>query len=586
MPLSTLKSFLTYKPKEYNTFELLEETSEGTNNENLQQANDALNKEQNIKQSNKSVKESETGSQNNSFAKSYTENSYSTNITSVSYSIFENLKNIEKTFGTTDSSNVIIRKFKIAGAIDAFIAYIDSMTDKNFISNYTIRPLMSKNNFENFVSFENSKLLIDHINNNVISANEVQKLKDFSCITYEILGGNTALFIDKCDECIVISSRGFDKRSIDKPSTENVVFGSQEGFTENLRTNITIINRLIKNENLRTEMLKVGKTNKLNCAVMYMNGVTNSKVVDEVKRRINNIDADLVIGGGMLCQYIEDNPMMLFPQILITERPDRTAAFLVEGKVAIIAEGTPFANIAPATFYHIIQTSEDTMLRWQYGSFLRIIRILGVIFALFLPSIYISLTLFHQEAIPTELLMSISKAKEQVPFPTIIEILMLEISFEVIREGGIRVPGLIGQTLGIVGALILGQAAVSAGLVSPILIIVAAITGIGSFTMPNYSFGISLRILRFFFIIVSSILGFYGISIGIFIIGCIACSMKSFGVPFLSPVAPKCSSGNDLVLRAPIEKGKHRPDYLNAQDKTRKGEHPRGWEQNGDGENS
>ncbi|HEX9063188.1 MAG TPA: spore germination protein, partial [Clostridia bacterium] len=378
---------------------------------------------------------------------------------------------------------------------------------------------------------------------------------------------------------------GYEKRSVEKPITENVVMGSQEGFTEDLRTNLSLIRRIIKNKNLITEMIKVGKTNQAYVSIVYINGIVNQELVKEVKKRLKSINKDFIIGSGMVGQYIEDNPFMLFPQVLSTERPDRVASFLMDGKVAIITEGTPFAEIVPITFYYLIQTSEDAMLRWQYGTFLRLIRILGVFVSVLLPALYIALALFHQEMIPTELLASIARSKENVPFPKVVEILLLEISFELIREGGIRIPGVIGQTLGIIGALILGQAAVAAGLVSPILIIIVAVTGLGSFAVPNYSFALGLRVIRFFFFFLASILGFYGISLGLVLVACIMCSTKSFGVPFFSPVAPKTKSTGDLIVRQPVWSQENRQDYLNVPNRKKQSNNVRGWKNNKGGQN-
>jgi len=558
MLFKTIKNFLTYEPKDIEGFELLEGSNEGSDNESENQ-ND-INITESISQSTANI-----------------------NKGMVSLCIDDNLNVIKKEFGIPDNSDIIIREFKIGRKINAFIVYVDAMVDKAYVSDFVLRQLMSKQNFDEFDIWEDSNSLVSYINDNVISANEISKLKDFASIIYDIVSGNTALFIDGCDQSLCISSKGFEKREIEPPLTESVVLGSQEGFTENLRTNISLVRKIIRNKNLRTEMIKVGKTNQVFCAIMYLDGLTNNELINEVRRRITSIDTDFIAGAGALSEYIEDNSLMLLPQTLTTERPDRTASFIMEGKVAIIVEGTPFADIVPVAFYHLMQTSEDASLRWQYGSFLRIIRMVGIFTSTLVPALYIAITLFHQEAIPTELLLSISKSKEQVPFPTVLEVLLLEISFELIREGGIRVPGMIGQTLGIVGALILGQAAVSARLVSPILIIVVAITGLGSFAIPNYSLGIGLRILRFIFIFAAAELGLYGISLAIFVLGCIICNMKSFGIPFLSPVAPKTKSPPDIIIRQPVWKQGERTDLLQTQNRRRQGEPSRRWKRGSKG---
>lgn len=574
MNFNSIKDIFNYKPKKYETFELLETPTEGTDNESPNQNNNSKKSKPSVVK--KPSQQNGTKTQNNK------DNDINSNNTEglVSINIQENLDVIKKEFDIPSNTDIVSREFQISGKVKAFIVYVGGMVDRPYVSDFVLRQLMSKHNFDDFNINTNPEVLIDYINDNVISADETQKINDFTKILYHIVNGNTALFVDGCSQCLIISTVGFEKRDIDKPFVENIVFGSQEAFTESLRTNISLVRKIIKNQNLRTEVMPIGKTNQQSCAVMYLEGVTNKELIAEVKRRIASIDTDFIIGGGMLSQYIEDNSLMLFPQTLTTERPDRTASFIVEGKVAIITEGAPFSDIVPVTFYHLLQTSEDSTLKWQYGTFLRLIRVVGILVSSLFPALFVAVSLFHQEAIPTELLLSIAKSSEEVPFPTIVEILVLEVAFELIREGGIRVPGVIGQTLGIVGALILGQAAVQAKLVSPILIIIVAVTGLGSFTMPNYSLGLGLRIMRFFFTFLAAFLGFYGLSLGIFIIGCIACSMKSFGVPFLSPVAPKTASSPDLVLRQPIWKQQARPDVLNTQNKSRQGNPSRKWKKN------
>jgi spore germination protein KA len=495
----------------------------------------------------------------------------------------KNLKTIKTELNFPTNQDVVIREFKIMQQYDAFIVYMDGMADKTTINDYILRQLMTPN-FNKTTRFGGD--LLDCLVNNLLSVNQVTKQAEYDQIIKQLLNGLTALFVENIGECILIESRGFDKRNVSNPLTETIIKGPHEAFIENLRTNITLVRKIIRNKNLVTEILPTGKTNNATCAIMYIKGIVNPKIVRELKRRINSIDIDQIQGDGTLDQLIEDHPFSLFPQILSTERPDRTAYFLMEGKVALICDGTPYASVVPATFFDMFHSSEDYALRWQYGTFLRIVRMIAACIAVFLPGMYVALTLFHHEMIPTELLSSLAKAREHLPFPTIIEILLMEISFELIREAGIRVPGVIGQTLGIIGAIILGQAAVAAGLVSPVLIIVISITGLGSFAIPNFSLAFGVRISRFIFIACGAIAGFYGIAAGIFIFGGLACSMKSFGVPYFSPIAPKTESGRDIIIRMPTWMQKMRPDYLNTRNRTRMGKAVRGWpsqDKTGDG---
>jgi len=491
----------------------------------------------------------------------------------ISTELQANLEVIRQKFLMPKNRDIIIREFKIGRKIKAFMAYIDGMTDKQTLNLSILPQLMSRDVFEEL----GEECPADYLMENILAVHDVRKTNKYSDAVMQILNGLSALFLEGSGECILIEARGFEKRNVEAPKTEKIVKGSQEGFTENLRTNVALIRRIIKNENLVTEMLSVGNTNHSNCAVMYMEGIANPKVIQEIKKRLERIDAAFVLGDGMIEQFIEDNSFMLFPQIASTERPDRTASFIMEGQVVIIAEGTPFALAAPVTFFGLFHTSEDTFVRWPGGVFLRLIRIFGLFCATFLPGLYVALTLYHIEMIPTELLISVAKAKELVPFPTLLEVLIMEIAFELIREGGIRVPSVIGQTLGIVGALILGQAAVTAGLVSPLLVIVVSITGLGSFAIPNYTLAIAIRIERFLFIFAGAVLGFYGISLMAVLLIYFACSMKSFGVPYFVPVAPKTKVNRDVVFRYPIWTQKERPDALNTPNRKRQGDNPKHW---------
>ena len=495
------------------------------------------------------------------------------NSDTISTELCVNLETIRQKFLMPKNQDIIIREFKIGRKVKAFMAYVEGMMDKNTLNLAIFPKLMSKDVFEEL----GEEYPVDYLIDNVLTVHSVRKTNKYSDTVMQILNGMSALFVEKCSECILIETKGYEKRNVDTPVTETVVKGPQEGFTENLRTNVTLVRKIIKNENLVTEILPVGNTNHSSCAILYLQGIANPKVVQEVKKRVKRINADFVMGDGMIEQFIEDNSLMLFPQVLTTERPDRTASFIMEGQVVIIAEGTPFAIAAPVTFFRLFHTSEDTFVRWPASNFLRLIRLFGLFCATFLPGFYVALTLYHIEMIPTELLIAIARAKELVPFPTILEVLIMEISFELIREGGIRVPSVIGQTLGIVGALILGQAAVAAGLVSPLLVIVVSITGLGSFAIPNYTLSLAIRIERFLFIFAGAVLGFYGIALMAVLMAYFACSMKSFGVPFFSPVAPKIKANPDVVTRYPIWMQKNRPDYLNAPDRKRQGDNPKLW---------
>ncbi len=563
--------FIYKEPMEYDRFELLEDEAEdkGEVQSSIMSDNDA--KKTYVAKPESKLRTIISGWRQGTTDEKATHKK--SNGAKVDKKLQTNLQNIKLEFNSPTNQDVVIREFKVMQQSDAFIVYIDGMADKNTINDYILRQLLERHNPSNNIRTN----IVDYIANNLLASNQIVKESEYKEIVKQVLNGLTALFIDDCEQCILIESRGFDKRSVAPPLTETVVRGPQEAFIENLRTNITLVRRIIRNKDLVTEMIPVGNENNMTCAVLYMKGIANPKIIEEVKRRICSIDLDFVSTDGVLDQLIEDHPMALFPQILSTERPDRTASFLIEGKVAIICDGTPFASVVPVTFFHMFHTSEDYSLRWQGGTFLRLVRVIAGTLAVFLPGLYVALILYHQEMIPAELLVSLAKARENIPFATITELLMMEISWELVREAGVRVPGVVGQTLGIIGAVILGQAAVAAGLVSPILIIIVAITGMGNFAIPNFGLSFGIRILRFAFILLGAIAGFYGIAAGVFIFGGLACSMKSFGVPYFSPIAPKTKTSPDIITRMPIWLQKTRPDAINTQKRQRSGKVVRGW---------
>ncbi len=493
----------------------------------------------------------------------------------VSPNIESNKSYLEQKFNYPANKDIIIREFTVASKYKAFIAYLDGMVDRITINNFILRPLLIRNQLND----ENLGCQLDFILQSVIETNQAKKVTDPDEAIYEILVGNTLLYVDGCDFYLTNETKGYDKRAVDKPLTEGVVMGAQEAFNETLRTSVTLIRKQIKNNNLTTEFLKIGERNKNLCAVMYIRGLTNPAIVDEVKRRINGIKTDMVIGDGMLEQFIEDNPGSIFPTVLTTERPDRASAHIMEGKVAILVEGSPFAKIVPVTLPSLMHSPEDSFLKWQFGSFIRIIRFMSAFIAIMLPGLYVAATNFHQEMIPTDLLIAIAKAKENVPFPTIVEVLLMEFSFELIREAGIRIPGIIGNTLGIIGALILGQAAVQANIVSPVLIIIVALTGLGNFAIPNFGLAFGARILRFIFIFAGAFLGFYGVAVAAVIVTAYQMNIKSFGVPYYSTVSPKVRKSMDVLFRWPLWMQELRPDTVNALDIRRQPEISRKWTQ-------
>ena len=436
-------------------------------------------------------------------------------------SIDVNMEYIKVKYNLLINSDIILREFLLIARnkqYRAFLLFIDGMTDMNLVNDYVLKPLMLKNSANSFDGNQNQVIseavtnnitvrkikkfnVKEYILNSLLPQNNVKMQKEFKEIFSSVNSGNCMLFVDTLDIAFDIDVKGFKTRSINKPENEVVLRGPQEAFVENIRTNTSLIRRIINNENLIMENIRVGKVSKTVCSICYMKNITNDDLVAEVKYRLNNIDIDYLVSSGQLEQLLEDNTKYSLPQIISTERPDKTATYLLEGRVAIIVNGSPYALIVPAVFIDFLESSEDKNIKFQFANLLKIIRIASFLITLLLPGIYVAITIFHLEFIPTELLFAIVASRASVPFSIIFEIIIMELSFELIREAGLRVPSPIGPTIGIIGALIIGQAAVDAGIISPILIIIVAITGITSFAIPDYYLAFHCRIWRFVYIV-------------------------------------------------------------------------------------
>ena len=503
---------------------------------------------------------------------------------SVFPSLSVNLDFLKVKYNTLINSDIVVREFTLTARnrqYGAFLIYIDGMVDTKIINDFVLEPLMLRNRANSYDGNETRVVseaisnnitvrkvkkfdLVDYIYNSLVPQNAVKKKKSFNDILPDINMGNCLLFVDTIDTAFSIDAKGFKQRGVDSPKNETVIRGAQEAFTEAIRTNTSMIRRFVNNENLVIESLSVGKVTKTKCAVCYMKDIANDDLVAEVKYRLNNLDIDTIISSGQLEQLIEDNSKCSLPQMLSTERPDKAANHILSGRVVVIVNGSPCVLIMPCVFVDFLSSAEDPNLKFQYANLLKFVRLVAFFITLLLPGLYVAITNFHHEIIPTELLFAIVASRESVPFPIIVEILAMEISFELIREASLRVPSPIGTTIGIIGALILGQAAVEASIVSPILIIIIAITGITSFAIPDFYLSFHLRIARFLYIIAGFLAGFLGIGIVLFGHLILLCSLKSFGVSYLAPYIPATSKNNKAYFMPPFWNREKRPDFLNS----------------------
>ena len=499
----------------------------------------------------------------------------------ISSNIELNLKYIESKYHIEINSDILIRNFNLIAqnkTYKAFLVFIDGMVESKLINDFVLNPLMLRSdsntyqgnleqaskdiNKQIFVTKKTKFNLEDYIYDCLVPQNNLKKQTELNKIVESVNSGDCVLFIDTLEIAYDIDAKGFKQRSVDTPQNENIINGPQEAFVENIRVNTSLLRRIINNENLIIENMQAGEISKTKLSICYMQNITNPELVKEIKYRIDNLKLDSLISSGQLAQLIEENEKFDIPTLLETERPDKCAKYLMQGRAVILVNGNPYAIIAPAVLIDFLSSPEDTNLKTLFANFLKILRILAYFITLLAPGMFIAITGFHHEILPTELLFSILASREHVPFPIIFELILMEISFELIRESGIRVPAPIGATLGIVGALILGDAAVSAHIVSPILIIVVAITGLSSFAIPDFAFSFHLRVYRFLFTLLGFCAGFVGIGAGLLIYINMLCSLKSFGVSFISPLTSSLSSHLNSFFVKPAWKYEKRPGYI------------------------
>lgn len=481
-----------------------------------------------------------------------------------------NLNQIKQEVG--NSPDVVIREFEIGRnpRIPVAVVYTEGLADKDMVSDFIMHSLMidtAEMTFENKISDND---IFHFIKNNALTIGGVKVIKDWNGVILSILSGDTIILIDGWVEAISGSTRGWESRGISEPTTQVVIRGPKDSFNESLGTNISLVRRRIKSPNLWLETMRIGKVTQTDIAILYIKGIVNDKVVQEVKQRLNDIEIDAILESGYIEDFIQDKTFTPFPTVYNTERPDSVAGNLLEGRVAILVDGTPFALIVPTVFFQFFQSVEDYYHRFDIGIAIRFLRYLAFFISLFGPSVYIAAITFHQELIPTPLLISLVFQREGVPFPALIEALLMEGSFEIMREAGVRMPRAVGQAVSIVGALVLGQAAVQAGIVSSAMVIVVSITGIASFATPAFNIAISIRLLRFIVMIFSAMYGFYGIAIFSIMLVAHLCSLRSFGVPYMAPFAPFIfSDQKDTMLRLPLWSFLTRPRLLGQNNKTR-----------------
>ncbi|OPA80386.1 spore germination protein [Paenibacillus selenitireducens] len=483
----------------------------------------------------------------------------------LSTSVKDNINNFRCVLGSPNDLQV--KEITLGNAHPCGVVGIEGLTNKDIIQDQVLRSLMiSLTDSNKNIPVSGEELLL-FVQSEVLPLQAIDVISDFDEAIRCILAGDTALFVEGADKVLMLSTKGWKSRGIEEPQTEGLIRGPRDGFTEDLGTTTALVRRKVQDPHLRFDTYKIGNRMKKDVIVAYIDDLANPKLVQEVKRRLVTLHKDDVDGSGLIEQWISDNYLSPFPQILSTERPDKVAAALLQGRVAILVDGTPFQLIMPITFATSLHSPEDNYQNWMISSVIRLLRIGAAFMATFLPAIYIALTEFHHGMLPSMLAFSIAGAREGVPFPAVVEAFIMEITLELLREAGIRLPKPIGQTIGIVGGLVIGEAAVSAGIVSPIMVIIVAITAISSFALPSYSTAISLRLLRFGIMIAAAVFGLYGIVLAFITIMIHMVNLRSFGLPYSTPFAPTFFKDiTNTAIRTPVSHLEMEPEMLKSGD--------------------
>jgi spore germination protein KA len=445
--------------------------------------------------------------------------------------------------------------------------YIDGMVDVQIVNHSILEPLLQTRELPDF-SADNEHL--SYLQNDVLVASNVVLINEIKDVLDALLAGFAVVLLEGSDQGLKIAAAGWEDRAVGEPISQTVVRGPMEGFNENLRTNTGLIRKRIRDPHLWIEEREIGRVTNTRVAVVYLEHIVDQEVVNELRRRLDEIDIDAILESGYIEELVQDKTGTIFPTVYNSERPDTVCAALLEGRVAIIIDGTPFVLLVPALFVHFFQSPEDYYQRADISSLIRMIRYLAFFIALLAPSFYIAITTFHQEMLPTNLLISLAAQREGVPFPAFIEAILMELTYEILREAGIRIPKTVGQAVSIVGTLVIGQAAVDAGVVSAAMVIIVSITAISSYVIPENGLSISVRILRFVLMILAAAFGFYGILMVLLITVTHLCSLRSFGVSYMSPFAPYIGKDlKDTIFRVPWARMKTRPLSTGTANETR-----------------
>lgn len=480
----------------------------------------------------------------------------------MSRNIDENAISLRTAYG--DSNDLITRVIRSGEnpKIGVLIAHIDGLVDVDLVSESIIRPIAMADTA--LIQMPPSAAYIhEDLKHRLLLTTEITEVNRMADLLLHISSGDCAVIVEGVDTALICSTRAWASRDPGNPPTEPAIRGPKEGFTETIRTNTSLLRRRIRDPRLWIEEATIGEVSKTSVAVVYIKGIADERVVQEVRKRLERVRIDALQESGQLEELIEDSPLSLFSTILSTERPDKLVGALFEGRVGIIVDGSPTALAVPSTFLQYLMATEDYYQRFPVSSFIRILRIVAFITSLTLPAFYVAISTFHQEMLPTSLVLNIAAQREGVPFPAVVEALIMTFFLEILLEGGVRLPTAVGSAISIVGALILGQASVEAGLFSAAMVIIVALTAISSFTIPLFAMTNTVRILRIGLTVVAGALGLFGLAAALLAILIHLISMRSFGVPYFEPLAPVVLPDlKDSIVRSPWWAMTRRPELV------------------------
>lgn len=483
-----------------------------------------------------------------------------------------NIKQIEMLFN--DCGDIVKREVSIDAERNFRIygVYTDGLINRDILENYLLSRVFDYKNLSGEIDEDTcspTKIVMQHFSA-TFDVKEVDKMDD---MVKAVLSGDSAIFVEGSSKGLVIATRSWPARGVSEPATENVVRGPREGFTETIRFNTVLVRRRIRDTKLKFKMISYGTRSRTDVAIVYIEDIVEPELVKEVETRLDKYVIDAILDSGYIEQLIEDSWKSPFPQTQATERPDKFAASLLEGKVGILVDTSPFGIIVPATLNAFYQASEDYYQRWQIMSFTRILRYIVSLFSFALPGLYIAILNFQPAILPTPFAISIAASREGITFSTVTEIIVLELIFELFREAGIRAPGAIGHVIALVGGLVIGQAAVDANIISPMIIIIIACTAICTFAIPDYSLASAFRLVRYLFIALSAIFGLYGFLISMLLVLAHLSSLESFNIPYLAPYNISDQNGardlKDTILRFPTFMQTTRPIFARQLQRTR-----------------